>query len=674
MLKGTLLFPFSLFTVSCILASTFLISVEASCHGNGSAVGHLVQKRDRKPLIVTEYGEISAVKVSDGIKGPFHLQFITLEPNSLFLPVLLHADMVFYVHTGSGILSWTDDNQIRKMNIQKGDIYRLHPGSVFYVQSSLEPEIEKLRIHAIFSSTEDNIYEPSIGAYSSITDVVLGFDSKVLQAAFKVPEDVIEEIMKATKPPAIIHAVSKKKKTFCEWQARLLKAFLGSDRNGFDSINGKKKKKAYNVLEADPDFKNCNGWSLTVDRNDLRLLRDSQIGVFMVNLTKGSMMAPHWNPRASEIAIVLQGQGMVRVACSSNANKSECKNMRFRVKEGDVFAIPRFYPMAQMSFNNDSFVFMGFSTSTKRNHPQFLAGKSSVLGILDRHILAVSFNVKNTTIDQLLTPQKESFILDCTSCAEEEERLMEEEFEREREEEEEARKKEEEEAQKREKEEEEARKRKEEEETKKREEEEARKRKEEEEAKKREEEEARKRKEEEAKKREEEEARKRKEEEEAKKREEEEAKKRKEKEEEEEEAKKREEEEEKRREEEARKEQEEARRQEEERQRRARQEEEEEEERKRQEEKEKQEEIKKKEKEEEGEPERRKEEKGQPEGRRKREEAAAKEQEEAKRQEQERQRRAEQEEEEARREREKQRNGNGVKPTQQRVLKKKWEI
>lgn len=75
-----------------------------------------------------------------------------------------------------------------------------------------------------------------------------------------------------------------------KWQARLLKAFLGVNRNGFfDSINGKKTKKklkAYNVLEADPDFENCNGWSLTVDSKDLHILKHSNIGLFMVNLTK----------------------------------------------------------------------------------------------------------------------------------------------------------------------------------------------------------------------------------------------------------------------------------------------------------------------------------------------------------------------------------------------------
>ena len=191
------------------------------------------------------------------------------------------------------------------------------------------------------------------------------------------------------------------------------------------------------------------------------------------------MMGPHWNPMATEIAIVLHGRGMVRVICHSTANESECKNMRFKVKEGDVFAVPRFHPMAQISFNNDSFVFMGFSTSTKRNHPQFLTGKSSILQILDRGILAVSFNVTNTTMDQLLNVQEEALILDCTSCAEIEENKMKEEIEKEKQEEE-ARKKEEERKREeaRKKEEEEARKR-EEEEEREREEEEARKREEE---------------------------------------------------------------------------------------------------------------------------------------------------------------------------------------------------
>lgn len=143
---------------------------------------------------------------------------------------------------------------------------------------------------------------------------------------------------------------------------------------------------------------------------------------------QGSMMGPHWNPKAVEVAIVTKGMGIVKLVCPSEA--SECKETSFLVGEGGVFVVPRYHAMVQMSFNNDSFAFMGFTTRASNNRPQFLAGKSSVLKLLDVGILAKAFNVSNTTINQLLGSREEgSIIMDCTSCAEEELRRMEEEEE-----------------------------------------------------------------------------------------------------------------------------------------------------------------------------------------------------------------------------------------------------
>ncbi|GKU94573.1 hypothetical protein SLEP1_g8044 [Rubroshorea leprosula] len=554
MTKPFLFAPFSFLAISFFL----LLNPTAALPGHDSTAGSMVKKSQRTILVETQYGQVSEVNISTGENGPYHLEFITLDPNSLFLPVLLHADMVFYVHTGSGTLSWADDDETKTVNLRRGDIYRLQPGSVFYVQSNVDPEMEKLRIHAFFSNADDASFEASIGAYSSLVDLVFGFHTKTLQSAFKVPEEVIEAMRNTTRPPVIVHVASKKRMTFRELEARFLKTILGGNRGDFFDFDNKKKKKktkVYNIFEAGPDFKNCYGWSATVDSQDLRFLKGSNVGVFMVNLTKGSMMGPHWNPSATEIAVVLQGEGMVRMVCSSRGKQSKCKNMSFRVKEGDVFAVSRFHPMAQMSFNNDSLIFMGFSTTTKKNYPQFIAGKRSVLQVMDKRILALCFNVTNTTLDQIVSQQQDSLILDCTSCAEEEASIMEEEIRREEKKEEEKARREEEERQQREKEqeqkqeEEEARKReKEEEEARKREEEEARKREEEEEEEaRRQEEERRQREKEQEQKREEEESRKREEEEEAKKREEEEQ----------EEARQREEEEEARRQQERKREEEE---------------------------------------------------------------------------------------------------------------------
>ncbi|XP_023927749.2 vicilin-like seed storage protein At2g18540 [Quercus suber] len=460
------------FLLLLFLSLSLFLHVNKALKEDASGLEPVVRKDERRQLVVTEYGEVSAIEIGDGARGQYHLQFISLDPNSLFLPVLLHADMVFYVHTGSGRLTWTDTlGEMRRVDLRRGDIYRLKSGSIFYVHSSLQPERLKLRIYAIFTNTDDDLYEPTIGAYSTIGNLLRSFDKEVLKAAFKVSEDLIRKITKGTQPPGIVHAEPTKETetNFWELDDLLLQVFRRG-RGGM--LCGDNKKKPYNIFDEKPDFENSNGWSLTVTKKNLHLLKGSNIGLFMVNLTKGSMMGPHWNPLATEISIVLRGEGMVRLVCSSTAKKSECNNMRFRVEEGDVFAVPKFHPMAQISFNNESFVFMGFSTTRRKINPQFLAGKSSVFQTLDKRVLALSFNVTNSTvIDQLMNQQPESVILECCNCAEEEQRLMEEKEAKKREEEKE-REEEEKKREEKEREEEEARKR--EKEEAKREEEEAR--------------------------------------------------------------------------------------------------------------------------------------------------------------------------------------------------------
>ncbi|XP_010548347.1 PREDICTED: vicilin-like seed storage protein At2g18540 [Tarenaya hassleriana] len=558
---------FTILPLSVLLLLTLLISSEASVQNDAVACGLPVVRKDQRTRIVeTEFGEISAVEISDGcgIRGTHSIHFITLEPNSLLLPLLLHSDMVFFVHTGSGVLTWVDEDKETRIEIRRGDVYRLRPGTVFYVRSNLEREIrEKLRVYAIFSDTseDDYIYDPCLGPYSSIRELLLGFDERTLRSAFAVPEEVIGTIRNATKPPLIVHGMPKNithgsDEFLWQIQSRFLRIFVREEDSDELIINSrvkKKKTRTYNVFEEDPDFENCNGRSITVSKKDLHALKGSSVGVFMVNLTKGSMVGPHWNPRACEISIVLRGEGMIRVVSSSNEmmKQSKCKSGgRFMVGEGDVFAVPRFHPMAQMSFNNGSFVFVGFSTSARRNYPRFLAGKSSVLQVLKREIMAVALNVSNVTVDRLLGGQEDGVMLECTSCAEEELVKLKEEIQREKEEEE---------RKKREKEEEAARRR---------EEEEARKREEERQRKEREEAERKRREEEEKRRQQEEAERERREEEEMKRREEE----RERKEREEEERRRQEEMERERREEERKREEEAAKREEEERQKKEREE------------------------------------------------------------------------------------------------------
>ncbi|CAN6285323.1 unnamed protein product [Urochloa humidicola] len=574
---------------------------------SGRVGGQVVEKERRRVVTKAEAGTVTAVDVADAAGTAYRLHFITMDPGALFLPVQLHADMVFYVHSGRGKVTYIeeDSGEQSSLEVERGDVYNLEQGSILYIQSYPNATRQRLRIYAIFTSEgidADDPWKPKVEAYSSVSNLVKGFETEVLRRGFGVQREVAEAIKSAKTPPSIIPYDPEEKgdDEKPNWTEDIVDALLGvrdpeeflnkkkKDKHKHKDKGKKSKSKAFNFYSGKPDVHNCYGWSKTMTNKDLDALHGSNIGMFMVNLTTGSMMGPHWNPKATEIAIVTDGSGIVQTVCPSSSSPSDksrkgrhhgderggpggrgdegdegggaargCRNSVFRVKEGDVFVVPRFHPMAQMSFNNDSFVFVGFSTHMGQNHPQFLAGKGSVLQAIGKEVLALSLGQKNSSaVEKLLSAQRDSTILSCISCAEELEEKAAEDERRQREEEE---RREQEEREKREREEEERRKEK-EEEKREREEEERRKEQEEKEKREREEEERRKEQEEKEKReREEEERREEQEEKERREREEEEQRR-------EQEEREREEEERQRRKEEerARREEEERRREEEE--------------------------------------------------------------------------------------------------------------
>ncbi|XP_037418849.1 vicilin-like seed storage protein At2g18540 [Triticum dicoccoides] len=502
--------------VLSLLVSAAWASAAAAAHEKkwkaGAAVGGQVVEKERRRVVAEgEAGTVTATDVADAAGTVYRLQFITMDPGALFLPVQLHADAVFYVHSGRGKVTYIQEggSETSSLEVQRGDVYNLEQGSILYIQSYPNATRERLRIYAIFTSNAINSDDPShptSEAYSSVSNLLRGFDVKILRQGFGVSAEVVEAIRSAKSPQSIItYNPDQKKEEKSNWTEEIFDALWGDE----SPLNKKKKKKdkhkkkkdkkddkskseTFNFYSGKPDVKNCFGWSKTMTNKDLQNLRGSNIGMFMVNLTTGSMMGPHWNPKATEIAIVTHGSGIVQVVCPSTASGAggdrghhdeggrgggdhghhdeggrrvgdhghhdaggrrggdhgqegvECKNSVFRVKEGDVFVVPRFHPMAQLSFNNGSFVFVGFSTHMGQNNPQFLAGEHSVLQVIGKEIVALALGQKNTTaVEKLLSAKSGSTIMACVSCAEELERKAEQEEqeggkgEREREQEEE---------------------------------------------------------------------------------------------------------------------------------------------------------------------------------------------------------------------------------------------
>jgi oxalate decarboxylase/phosphoglucose isomerase-like protein (cupin superfamily) len=76
-----------------------------------------------------------------------------------------------------------------------------------------------------------------------------------------------------------------------------------------------------------------------------------------------------------EVALVTKGKGKIQIV-SPGDGASGHRGRKLRVTEGSVFYVPRNFGMCQMTLSSgdEPLEFVGFSTSSRPNHPQFLAG------------------------------------------------------------------------------------------------------------------------------------------------------------------------------------------------------------------------------------------------------------------------------------------------------------
>lgn len=123
-------------------------------------------------------------------------------------------------------------------------------------------------------------------------------------------------------------------------------------------------------------------------------------------LLQGSMLAPHVNPRATEYGVVLSGEGKIEVVFPNGSLA-----MSAVVREGDVFWIPRYFPFCQVAARSGAFEFFGFTTSARRNRPQFLVGATSVLRTMLGPEVAAAFGAREEDFRKLMRKQEEALIL-----------------------------------------------------------------------------------------------------------------------------------------------------------------------------------------------------------------------------------------------------------------------
>ncbi|XP_048140566.1 vicilin-like seed storage protein At2g28490 [Rhodamnia argentea] len=437
--------------------------------GGGGEEEDFFLLHDSKHVFRTEAGEMKVVRSFGGriVERPMHIGFITMDPQTLFVPQYLDSNLVLFVRRGEAKIGAIYEDELVERRLKIGDIYRVPAGSAFYLVNIGEGQ----RLHLIASI--DTSTSLGLRTFQSFfigggiypTSVLTGFEPETLATAFNVSVDEVTDLLTrqqegpimyinddTRQPPSLwskflqlkeqdrlqhlkrmveFHGESKDEENEEEgggeekawsWRKFLSSIFPRDDRRDDPRREGRRDDRrwrtgkgpdSYNLYDRHPDFRNDYGWSVALDESDYEPLRHSGIGVYLVNLTAGSMMAPHVNPSATEYGIVIRGSGTIQIGYPNGSSAVNAK-----VKEGDVFMVPRYFPFCQISSRSGPMEFFGFTTSARRNRPQFLVGRNSVLQKMLGPELAAAFGMSNeTTIRELLDAQRETVILPSASAA-----------------------------------------------------------------------------------------------------------------------------------------------------------------------------------------------------------------------------------------------------------------
>ncbi|TYJ43799.1 hypothetical protein E1A91_A03G178300v1 [Gossypium mustelinum] len=367
-------------------------------------------------VIKTDAGEMRVVRSHGGriFEKLLHIGFIKMEPRTLFLPLYLDSNLILFIHAGQATVGLIYKDHMVERELKNGDVYQIPAGSTFYILNTEESQ----RLHIICSidpseSLNMGTFQPFfIGEGTYPTSVLAGFGSETLSTAFNVSASKVSGILRKQQEGPIVYL------THSHGSSIWTKFLLLEQQDRLKHVKRMHKApKSYNIYKKSPDFKNNYGWRTEVDGSEYKPLKNAGIGIFLVNLTAGSMLAPHLNPRATEYSIVLRGSGRVQVVYPNGTLA-----MDTYAKEGDMFWVPRYFPFCQIASKSEPFKFLGFTTSSHKNRPQFLVGANSLLHTLNNLELADAFGVSKKRIRRLINAQHESVILPLSSLTDDDDK------------------------------------------------------------------------------------------------------------------------------------------------------------------------------------------------------------------------------------------------------------
>lgn len=399
---------------------------ESEGQGEGGENPYLFDRESFSTPLKSEDGYLKVLqrfseksKLLRGLEN-YRLAILKANPNTFVLPNHWDAESIFFVISGSGIISMLTDNDNKESyTVKRGDVLRVDAGTPVYIinrDSKEELYIAKL-LRPVASPDHFQAFFGSGG--EDPESFYRSFSLDLLEAALKASRENIQKLFTQYDKGAI--------RRISPEQAKELSKHASSASKGSRSIFGgeSKSSRSFNLFENNkPLHSNQHGEIYEACPKDHSLLRDMDAGVGFSKIKRGSMTAPSFNSRASKVILVVDGNGYFEMACphmsqnrsGSYEGESEQESVSYTkmngpLEHGNVVVVPAGHPFTAVASQNEDLLLLCFDLNADGNVKYYLAGKNTYWNKLEDLEKELSFDAPAKLVNRVFGAQKEVGLL-----------------------------------------------------------------------------------------------------------------------------------------------------------------------------------------------------------------------------------------------------------------------
>ncbi|CAL0326879.1 unnamed protein product [Lupinus luteus] len=335
-------------------------------------------------------------KLLRGIEN-FRLATLEAKGHTFVSPCHFDSEAVFFVVKGRATIGMVREDKTERFNLEEGDIIRVPSGTPVYLVNRDDNQklfIAKLHMPLAIPGKFEAFYGPGGRNPESF---LTAFSWELLEAALKSPREKLERLFQKQEKGGIFKISGKDVESVSKVKGSGIWPF------------GRRSSGPFNIFKS-PIMSNQYGRLFETNLDESSQLKDLNLILSFANITNGSMTAPMYETRATNIIMVSDGKGYIEMVCPHVSSRHPYHRFKASLKPGVVFVVPTGHPFIIGASNKNNLQLLCFKVHAQGDNTLTFAGKKNVVKALDKEAKELAFNYPADKVDKIFSRDEDLFL------------------------------------------------------------------------------------------------------------------------------------------------------------------------------------------------------------------------------------------------------------------------